>query len=276
MGNVLLLSPTDSDAATLAASSAVSTLPVANLQTIQPQKKWRSGGTTESITIQAASALVWNAACLVGHNLTSAATIRVRGGTTAGNVTAAPTVDTGAVSAWPATGKPTVANWPNYLSLVTWATPIALQYWRLDIADAGNAAGYLEAGRLVIGKSWQPAFNFDGTGSPIAFDTMDTQTKTAFGYLYTSRGPQSPARMFNLQISGTDQRDVLDGISEIQRLRGNWGDVICCLDPTATTDFHRYSLQGVFVAKPDYPIYQQFGSDGAAMYGAKIQLNELL
>ena len=277
MSNVLVLSPQDSDAATLSASSQVATLPVANLQTIQPQKKWRSNGVTESIVITPLSALPWNALSLVGHNLTGAATIRVRGAATLGGLTSSPPIDTGAVSAWPATGKPTVANWPNYLSLVTWANVTGYGFWRIDIADAGNAAGYLEAGRLLMGTSWQPGNNFDVAGSPIGFDAQDTQTRTPFGYIFTSKVANRAARLFSLQITGDDKRSVFDGIAEIQHQRGLWGDVVCCLDPGETTDFHRFAMQGVFTTKSDYPVTPFFdGATGRAQFGAKLNLSELL
>lgn len=274
MGNVLLISPRESDLAVLAASSQVSTLPVAFLQAMQPQKKWRSTGTTEWITVELATAVAATAVSLVGHNLSSGATIRVRSGTTAANVTASPTGDV-TVSAWPTSGKPTVPNWPNYLSLVTFNDTTPVRYWRIDIADAGNAAGYLEAGRLVIGAAWQPTTNFDLGGTPYGFNTLDIQVTTPTGYTFTDRRSASAPRTIALTITGADQREVLDGIAEIQRLRGMWGDVICCLDPAATTDFHRQSLQGVFTAKPNFPIVQQFTANGV-MYGATLPIIELL
>ena len=273
---LLLLSPTDSDAATMAAGTQVATLPVGNLQTIQPQKKWRSTATLDYVSVTFASPIAANALALVGHNLSGVAVIRVRGAILQANLTAAPDIDTGWQSAWPATGKPTIANWPNWLALLTWANTTATQYWRVDIADPGNTDGYLEAGRLVLGTSWQPTYNFDVQGSPIGFDSVDAQSKSALGFLFTSKAVNSPARLFNVAISGTNRREVFDGISEIQRLRSLWGDVICCLDPAETTDFHRFSMQGAFIQKPDYPIVPWFDSTGAQMFGAKIGLNELL
>ena len=273
---VLLLSPKDSDLATLVASAQASTLPVGNLQTIQPQKKWRENGVTSaSITIAAAQAFPWNAAALVGHNLTVAASLRVRGAATAAAVTSAPVVDTGYVSAWPLGVKPAASSWPNYLSLVRWTNTAALQYWQLNIYDPGAGQTYLEAGRLVIGTAWQPTTNFDLGGIPLGFDPVDVQAKTPSGYTFTDRRAASAGRQIALQITGANQREVQDGIAEIQRLRGMWGDVIVCLDPAATTDFHRQSMQGVFTAKPRFPIVPQFDADGI-QYGATLSLDELL
>ena len=262
MKYITVLSPTDSDAATLAASSQVATLPVANLQNMQPKRKWRSGGVTESITIDLGAAVACNGFALIGHNFTSAATIRVRGKATA-DVTVSPAVDTTAVSAWPASGKPSITRWPQWLSWVSWANETALRYWRVDIADAGNADGYLQAGRLMLGRYWRPSDNFDLGGSPLSFDTKDVQTIGDFGDTFTDRrGSSSAARKFSLQIIAADKDDVLDGIAEIQRLRGMWGDVVMLLDPDADARFHTHSAQVLFTTPQAHSIAPYFTGNG--------------
>lgn len=265
MEYITILSPTSSDAATLAASSEVSTLPATNLQTMQPKKKWRSSSAlTPYLTLDfGAVGAACNGLALIGHNLTSAATIRVRGKATS-DVTVSPTVDTTALSAWPATGKPADAYWPQYLSWLAWSNGTALRYWRVDLADGANPAGYLEAGRLMLGPYWRPTTNFDCSGTPLGFDQKDVQTVTDYGEIFTDRRARSAARRFNMQISAADKTEVLSGIAEIQRLRGMWGDVACLLDAAATTHFHRQSMQGVFTQPQEHQIVQQFTANGEA------------
>ena len=275
MANILLLSPSDSDAATLVADSEVSTLPAANLQNIQPKKKWRTTSLTPYLTLDfGAAGCAANGFALIGHNLTSAATIRVRGKATF-PVTSSPTVDTTASSAWPATGKPADTYWPHYLSWLAWSNAVALRYWRVDIADSGNADGYVQAGRLMLGTYWQPTTNFDLAGTPLGRDQRDVQTVTAYGEIFTDRRARSAARRFSLQISATDKREVNDGIGEIQRLRGMWGDVACLLDTAATTDFHRSSMQGVFTAPQEHQFSQQFTPNGEA-WSVSFPLREVI
>ena len=51
-------------------------------------------------------------------------------------------------------------------------------------------------------------------------------------------------------------------------LRGGWGDVVCCLDPSESTDFHRFIMQGVFTdQQPRYTLPPAWDSDGN-MFGA--------
>jgi len=276
MGNVVILSPHLSDAATLGASSAVSTLPVANLQNMQPKKKWRSSGiTAEYITFDMGSGgVACTGLALIGHNLTASATIRVRGKATS-DVTTSPTVDTTAVSAWPATGKPSDLYWPQYFSWLSWASGGALRYWRLDIADATNTAAYLEAGRVMLGAYWQPTINFDLGGTPLGFDQRDAQIATEYGQTFTDRLARSAPRLFGLQISAADKTEVLAGIADIQRLRGMHGDVACLLDPAATTHFHRHSMQGVFTSSQAHTIVPQFTSNGE-MWSTTLNLREVI
>lgn len=276
--NVLVLSPRHSDAAVIAASTEVASLPAENLKNMQPCRVWRSQGTNESVTITTVQPVAADSLVLGAHNMSSDGVFRVRGAVLAANLTAAPDIDTGWKSAWPATGIPTDEDWPYWISLIRWTPPGAMQYWRLDIADTGNASGYFEIGRLMLGTAWQPGTNFDLSGSPLGFDPRDVQITTPYGRTFTDRRATSPARKFAIQISGANKRDVLSGIAEIQRLRGYWGDVACFLDPAETTDFHRLSMHGVFVGgnnPPVYPLAAEWDEDGNR-FGASISLLELL
>ena len=274
MARIVVLSPRDSDLATMAAGSEVATLPAVNLQNQQPKKVWRSASAADYITVTFGAPVAANMLALNGHNLSAGGVFRVRGADTLANTAAAPSVDTGWQSVWPATGKPADAYWPRYLSALLWSNDALLQYWRVDIADPAVSQTYVEAGRLALGRYWQPTTNFDLGGTPLGFDQVDVQTRTDYGEIFTDRRQRSAARRFGLQISAADRREVLDGIAEIQRLRGLWGDVICLLDPAATTDFHRHSMQGVFSAPQEHRIVPQFTANGE-MWTVDLQLREI-
>lgn len=243
---------------------------------MQPKKKWRSSGASaEYLTVDFGTAgCAANGLALIGHNFTSAATIRVRGKNTL-PVTSSPTVDTTALSAWPATGKPSDSYWPQFLSWLSWSNSTALRYWQIDFADAGNAAGYLEAGRLMLGAYWRPTLNFDIGGTPIGRDQRDVAVATDYGQTFTDRRTRSAPRVASLQISSVDRRELLDGIAEIMRLRGVWGDVAALLDADETTDFHRYSMQGIFSVPQAHQLVPQFTANGA-MWTASINLREII
>lgn len=271
----VLLSPGDSDAASLTASTQASGLPATNLQTIDPARKWQSTGTSEYLLATFDTAIAATALALVGHNLSASATIRVRGAVLQANLTSAPTVDTTAVSAWPTSGKPSAPKWPHFTSLVRWAAATPCRYWRIDIADPAPATNYLEVGRLALGVAWQPSINFDIGGTPLGFDPADVQAKTPYGRLFTDRRNDSAPRLFELAVYALTKREAFDGIYEIQRLRGLWGDVVCCLDPSETTDFHRLTMQGAFTVGGAYTLPPAF-DEGGNMFGAGIKLREFI
>jgi len=275
VANIVLLSPKDSDLATIAAGSAVATLPAANLQGQQPKKVWRSAGTEDYITLSFLAPVAANMLALNGHNFSGAGVFRVRGAASLADTTAAPAIDTGWQSVWPVTGKPADAYWPRHLSALLWANDAQYQYWRVDFADPDATQTYIEAGRLALGRYWQPSYNFDLGGTPLGFDQVDVQTRTDYGEIFTDRRQRSPARRFSLQISASDKRETLDGVAEIQRLRGGHGDVFALLDPNATTDFHRFSMQGVFTAPQEHQIVPQF-SGGDVMFTVSLPLREVI
>lgn len=271
---ITLLSPTDSDAATIAAGSEVASLPAANLQSLQPKKVWRSASSSDYLNVTFAAPIAANMLALVGHNLSSMGTYRVRAAATLADTVNAPALDTGFQSVWPATGKPVAPHWPRRLSALTWSNDAAYLYYRVDILDADPATTYIEAGRLVLGRYWQPTFNFDLSGTPYGFDQADVQTKTDYNELFTDRRSRSAPRRMSLQISASDKRETLDGVAEIQRLRGGHGDVIVCLDPNATTDFHRFSMQAVFTSPQEHQIVPQFNG-GDVMFSVALPLREM-
>lgn len=272
---LILLSPADSDAAVISASSETSDLPVTNLQNVQPRKKWRSSGTSVYLLVTFPAGVACNAFALVGHNLSASATVRIRGANSLAAVTAAPVYDLGTVSAWPASGKPSVTNWPQHMLLKKWSNSTGLTVWRIDIVDSAPVTTYLEAGRLALGACWQPSINFDLSGTPLGFDNSDVQARTPYGGLFTDRRTISPPRIFEVAIYALNKREAFDGIYEIQRLRGMWGDLICCLDPAETTDLHRFTMQGAFTMGGAYTLPPTFDADGN-MFGAGIKLREFI
>lgn len=277
---ILLLSPTASDAATLTASSAISTLPVTNLQNVQPTRKWRSDSNdvtlyvtfpedAEDIDITA------NTLALVGVNFTHHALVRVRGAATSEALASEPVVDTGLASPWPGGVKPYARKWPQFTVMAFWENDEPLRFWRIDIVDAGGGLTYLEAGRLMLGRAWQPTIDVDIGGEFLAYDPRDVVAETDRGHTFTDRRTDSPPRLFALNLTAGNRREIFDGLGEIQRLAGLAGDVVCCIDPADATDFHRYVMQGRFTAGPRYSAPVAFDAHGYTI-GASINLREFL
>jgi len=270
---VWFLSPASSDAATLASTTAVGSLPITNLQDQAPSKRWRSSASVvEAITIDFGYPIAANALALVAHNLSSQGVLRVRGAVTSGAITSAPIVETNWVSAWPLGVKPAEPDWLNYVSLIRFTNDEPMRYWRLDIVDPASTQTYVEAGRLALGRAWQPTYglSFDTT---MTYRSSDLQINSPWNTIYTDA--RFPARVFDMRFEAHEQRDAFDGAMELQRRRGMAKDVIVSLDPAETTDFHRYTMQGV-MTNISAVTRQPLWSNNGPLYQFSIQLQEII
>ncbi|MDC8756270.1 hypothetical protein [Janthinobacterium fluminis] len=224
MTNLRIISDNAADRAVLSVSSQAGGLGAANLLTDIKGQVWRAAGTSATLTA------VWPAGERIGGvhlpfcNLSSGATVRVRGYTWATD--AAPVFDTGAVFACPALplgvwewGAPLGVNAFAYGGGAhgrVWIEPShVVQKLVIDIVDVGNAAGYVEAARLVCGYYWSPTHNAD-YGAPLTVIDRSAQYRNEAGDMMVSRGTQHRKQSLNLSALSAEDRAALYAIA-----RGN-------------------------------------------------------
>ena len=247
---ILFLTTFAVDAATLLASTSEGALLVTNLQNRQPSKKWRSTSTAARITMVSPTPVDADSLAFVGHNLTSNALGRVTASIDLADLVSAPDFDTGWKSMWPTSGKPTIVDWPNWIALLRWTNVSSFFNWQLEIVDPGNSDGYVEGGRIAICRGFQPSANVD-VSLAIGLEPPSEQRRTPFGFTFSDDRGDTPRR-FTLPFSVMNDRNVFDGLKEIQRRAGLHADVMVFLDPAATTNFHEYALHGLFAAPGGY------------------------
>lgn len=173
---VRFLEPNLTDSATLAASSEVATLPVANLAHPLRRKVWRTenADSVHTVTADFGAAESVSALALTSHNLTREAKIRLEGH--ASNSWGAPAFTTGWIDAWESLfgygqGGYGEHGYGGYLldgeaegyihTFVHFIAPAQhFRWWRLTIDDIGNPDGYIEAGRLFLGSYFEPERGF--------------------------------------------------------------------------------------------------------------------
>jgi hypothetical protein len=131
---------------TAAATSPTATAPVSNMANDLPGMVWRSGGTSAYFIIDLGTAASYDYVALIGANLRASDTVQIRTGTT----------DTGigsyagaAIVAFTGT-KPAGTTTEAIFKLSATRTE---RYMRVDIAATGIPEGYIQAVRLVVGKS---------------------------------------------------------------------------------------------------------------------------
>lgn len=245
MANLLLASPEAIELATLTAGSAQAAWPAANLQSQVPSKRWRSATLSNAyIVADLGAAQAIDTIALTGHNLTGAAAWQIRGADTQANLTASPGYDSGSVSAWPATGKP-AESWDGGLpSLLHLGAAETWRWWRVDLSDAGNAAGYLEAARLVVAGAWQPALNLQVGAIGPDWDDLSTHADAAGGQQWPLDRGRRRFVEFSL-LSAADTDEMYDQAFELVRRRGRAKDVLFVLDPDDTKHRHRRMFCGL-------------------------------
>lgn len=156
-------------------------------------------------------------------NLTSTATIRVRGYSDLGSTLV---VDTGTVSAcaysslgmWNWGMLPLGVNGFSYAGGTygnVWIPPTWCKQLTIDLVDSANTSGYLEASRLVTGGYWESIKNAD-YGAGITMVDTSVHYRNDAGDLLTDIGTRN--RKISLNVSdmpSSDRAQLMD------ILRGN-------------------------------------------------------
>lgn len=216
-------------AATLTADTTAGSLVAANMLTEQKSEVWRSTSTSATITMTWSKAESSAAVILPYCNLTSTATVRVRGYTLTTDTTAA--FDTGAVQASPGPFFSNTADWGTLplganafqqqtgvnkfaygggsYAYVWFAATYQVTKLVIDIVDTANQSGYVELARIVTGHYWTPVVNAEYGSVSIGLDETSTHERSDAGDLRTERGVMSRNLTFGLTYMTADDRDHL-------------------------------------------------------------------
>jgi len=171
------------------------------------------GSSGSPITVTVAAAKVLSGVLLAFTNLTATATITTTAtGITAGvnpsalgAVLARPWTDT----AWDSTFLPANSNSYSYGGgnyARTWFSgDVTCTGLTIVITDTANINSYLEASRLIVGKSWSPKYNTE-FGIEVGVKDLSSQSRTESGDLITTRGIRYKTLNFNLNwLTYTDR-----------------------------------------------------------------------
>lgn len=157
----------------------MASLPLSNVQNRRISKVARSSNTAIASTLLNIDAGIEPVSvgliALVVHNMSVSAKVRVRGDDAADFAT--PVYDSGWVDVWPAGLVPQdLLEWEGdnfwlgtlsqnaiagYRAPFTHYLPYALpcRYWRIEIDDTSNTDGYIQIGRVFMGRVWAPEYN---------------------------------------------------------------------------------------------------------------------
>ena len=264
------------DDATLSGGSWQASLPITNLQTDALGAVARSSdalAASSLINIDFGAAQAVSVVALVRHNLQKDATWRIRGSAAADM--SAPVYDSGSVAVWSyqwatgvlPSGHPNAATRlltnaqiaalnPARDAVHVLATEASARYWRVELIDTTNTAGYVQAGRLVCAPRLQPTYQFE-PGATFGFDD-GSSAGHAFSRVryYDAR---SKGRTLSLAFPMVTDAVAVTVLRDMVEALGIDGQVYVVMDPDATTTLQRTaflanlrSLSGVQYAAAGY------------------------
>jgi len=223
MSNLILGYNNLIDGATLSGGSWSESLPLANLKTRLLSKVARSSNAQAASTlidIDLGSSKSVRAFGAIRTNLSvSGASYRLRG---SNDITFATGLyDSGSVAA--------NAQTPDLI--IGLAATTNARYWRLEITDAANAAGYVQIGRLFIGPALAPADNYS-KGAEIGYRSNSSFSRSIGGVKYFDR--RTGERVFSFQLDWLTDAEALGQALELQRVADITGEVLLIVDPADT------------------------------------------
>ncbi|WP_295991552.1 hypothetical protein [Rugamonas sp.] len=253
--------PNRIDTAAITGGSFVATLPLANLQTRSLGEVARSTNLNLSSTRfdiafpKQVSARVF---ALPNHNITIYGKYRLRCSNDPGYATTL--FDTGWVRVWPAiypygtlpwedsrwwSGRNSLDQLAGQYATLTVILPqtVVAQYWRLEIDDGGNPAGFIQAGRVFIGPAWQPATN-PSFGLSIGWETKTDVQAALGGAEYFGR--RVPYRVTKFTIDYMSEDEGFASAFDMDRQAGIDQEVFWVHDPDDTVHAQRRQYLGRF------------------------------
>lgn len=265
-GNLIIGGRDKVSGATLGAGSAAATLPVTNLATQAPAEVWRTTSAAPAdtyITADFGGLTLIDLVSLIAHNLTQGAgqwRIRLSQDGPIGPVDSpgvALEYDSGWMNAWPVVEPFGVLPWGEFrwggqltsdeaAALVisehhVLEQGVLAQYLRIDLDDAGNADGYLQAGRLFVSPVWQTAVNFDRQWD-IQVQDDSVRQRSAANVVYSEPMPQY--RILRLALSWMDQGEAFVQAMDLDWRQGVTGEIVIIPRPDDTDYLYFTALYG--------------------------------
>ena len=280
--NMIISSTNYADTGTVTVDNAVGTLPITNLQDRQIVKIWRNSQTTAQIDVDFGQGRIVDFAALIKHTISQTGKIRWR--LSNASDFSSTVYDSGLIDAWPiveefGTLPWGVFSWGGYLNITVAAqytistfavlsSPVQARYLRIDISDADNTDGYIQAGRLIAGPAYKPSINY---GNGIEFEFVDDSRVTK------SRGGQTfideieRFRRVRFDLVNLPENEMFQNVfNAIDRLRGVAQDILIIPQPDEPTTWITQNIYGRITQTS--PIV----NSALNFYGRQIEVEELI
>ena len=238
------------DAATVAASSQLASLPGSNVQNSHVSRVWSTAAavTSATLTLDMLSSVSCAVLALLGTNLTSAATVRLRGSDSDATGATGEKYDSGTIAA-----GVKARYGAAYLSF----TAAAARYWLINLADATLTDG-IEVGRVFLGPKWTATVS-QGLGWSSMQRDESRRTKSYGGQSFADEVPQVRVLQFTLDFMTA--AEMYGNAFAMARANGIVRDVLAINDP-ASAYLSEQSVWGLLTSSEPlvnetYGVYRQ-------------------
>lgn len=235
MSNARLLIRNIADEGTLSSSpTALSTLPVANLQTQPRNQVWRSPDTsTQVISLVFASNQTASMVAVARDNLTTSGTIRVQVYSDAAMTSQI--ADSTALAAFSTSGFADVDAW-RYLTdgfrgkknfVFYFGRLTNVQGVKITLTDSSNPDGYMQAARLFVGDYFEFTYQVGDDAESGSAGSITIQGRSDGGDLWSDRGAGFEVQKLDLaNINEADVPSVLALAEYLDRHTDFWFDLM--------------------------------------------------
>lgn len=227
-----------SESVTFSAGDWQIALPASNMGTRDLAEKARSSDALVASTtfrIDHGAAVTAQVLCLVGHNLSSAATIKWDRGSSAGGTEV---VAGAATNAWQIT--PTTYDGGQFASFVIHAAATSARYETVTITDTTNADGYVEIAYCWISPVYSTTYG-PVTGLTHGVRDFSAKERGDGGSLWVTRRRRVRDVTLALEAINPTEAAVLH---ELQISQGSTEPVLYLPDTQVAADTQRYGFVG--------------------------------
>lgn len=126
------------------------------------------------------------------------------------------------------------------------------RYWKVEIVDPANVAGYVSLGRLVIAGGIQPTAGGPAYGAALGLTSATTRAATDAAVAHFN--PKRRRRTFSGTIKDLTETEALTAWFEMLRRVGRTKQVFLVTDAADTYHIHRRSFLAVFDTLPTLPL----------------------
>lgn len=187
------------------------------------------------IIIDHGSAKSARALAICRHNLSSAATITWKRGTTSG---ASDVADSGAIAAWRFT--PYAYDGALYDAQILMSAATSARYELIEISDATNTDNYVEIGRVFIGPVFESTYN-PSYGLRDKHEDLSTIAIADGGADWITERRRSRAVSFALNWLSLSEGDT---VHEMEQILGTTGEVLYLPYTDTPARMQRYGMLG--------------------------------